>query len=1024
MLSPGATFAQTPSAPAALSAQADAFFDRRQYREAISGYNQLLQNYPTSEYSVDARFHLAYAQFLTGDYQPAADGLRALIAAPTSPPELIELAAGLLPQVLSQQAAAMPPEDPARTPAFEAAMKEYDGFINRYPRSSTIETALYGRALDAYQIAHYGDAARDLRQNLAAFPASDTILDSAFLLSITLATEANLALAKDTRTAAEGDAAFRNYLEAEKLLGDIIARRTDISLANDAQFQLGETLLAHAGNSPAGARTPLYQQALAAYRAVQPKEGMIAAQMARVGRLNDARIAELRKGAGTDHALSRRLDAQRLREQSKLETLQAKDDPVLTARLQCGAVFCDLPRFDEARVLMSALAPVVRRPQDEKLVLYYTALSYAGQKLTDKAVEAYDRFQARFKGDPIAENLPLLIGNLFLGANPPDAARANRYFDEFTRLYPQSRLRETALLEEADAAASLGHYDEALKTLSTFLKGEPKPEIAATAELSRARILKDKKDLDGALAAFRKVREKYKDRPEAVEASFWIGWTLLQKKDTAGAIAELKAFSTQNPQSRLIPAALFTLAQAQEASGARDGALATLADLAARFPQSAEAAGAYFEQANIFLAGKKYEELTRVLTAFVDKYPESDQTFAATEQIAAVQAQNGQIEAAVGAYEKYLSRRADSPHAPDALAREAALWLRAAHGLGTYIVLGAPERETWMRDVRNAIAAAERAVDRYPDAPGSALALQSLSDGERLLVETRQQTAAQVADYFHALAARNADKPAARSRILFRLASLTSEKDPERALEDMRAAYDPAVVYSPSDLDAYGTALLKSHSADAAAVFEKAAKDYPLPPGMTPAQAPADVQEAQALALYGRGTLAADAGKGDAAVRAFTDLKRDYPRSSKIPNANLGLAQNLIAKGHADDAMALLAEVARSSTSPVEARARALFLNGEVQAARGDDGAIDAYLKVAAFYPSSPDAPEGLWKGGQMLEKQAAKLGDTPAKPGGPTKATQLARARKAYEDLTARYADSKWSAEAKARLAALPAGK
>ena len=98
-----------------------------------------------------------------------------------------------------------------------------------------------------------------------------------------------------------------------------------------------------------------------------------------------------------------------------------------------------------------------------------------------------------------------------------------------------------------------------------------------------------------------------------------------------------------------------------------------------------------------------------------------------------------------------------------------------------------------------------------------------------------------------------------------------------------------------------------------------------------------------------------------------------------------------------------------------------LFLNGEVQAAKGQDGAIDSYLKVAAFYPTSPDAAEGLWKGGQLLEKQAATLTETPSKPGAPTKSAQLARARKAYEDLTTKYADSKWTAQAKARLAALP---
>jgi hypothetical protein len=79
-------------------------------------------------------------------------------------------------------------------------------------------------------------------------------------------------------------------------------------------------------------------------------------------------------------------------------------------------------------------------------------------------------------------------------------------------------------------------------------------------------------------------------------------------------------------------------------------------------------------------------------------------------------------------------------------------------------------------------------------------------------------------------------------------------------------------------------------------------------------------------------------------------------------------------------------------------------------------------LKVAVFYPKSPEAPAGLWKGAELLEKQAAALGSKPAKPGGPTRESQLARARKAYQDLAAKYPDSPWAGKARDRVAALPA--
>jgi TolA-binding protein len=1019
---PAGLHAQAGNPIQAVSDQADALFDHRQYKDAAAAYTNLLQAYPNSEFAVPGQFHLAYADFLLGQFQPAVDLLQKLQTSPNTPPEMLEDVALLLPQVLAQQAAAAPPAN--RDAGYAAAVKEYDNFVAKFPKSTSVEAALYGKAVAEYQMADYAGAARDLSRNLATFPNTESILDSEYLLAFTLATEANLALGDEKLDAAGHVAALQNYANAEKYLRQIIARNTDISLANDAQFQLGETLLAHAESSAKPAQTKLYQEALSAYRAVEPKAPMIAAQTAHVEQISQALLVERRKGAAANRGYIRQLDQARLREAGKLETLRAKDDPVLTARLKAGAVFFQLERYDETRVLMTALLPEATRPEDQKLALYYLPMTYAAQKQVDKAVAAYDTFQARFSGDPIAENLPLLISSLFQSGQKPDAAKAEHYLAEFNRLYPKSKYGEAALLEEATAAASLGHFNEAIGTLDKFLQGQPKRELAAAAVLSRARIILDQGDLPKALAAFTKVRDDYKDRPEAEQAAFWIGYVTARSGDAAGALKLLQVFVAQYPQSKLLPAALSTLAAAQQTTGAQDQALATLADLSARFPGAPEAVSAYFQRANIFLGARKYEDMARVLNEFVAKYPANDQVFAAEERIASLQSQAGQTDEAAATYQKFLAAQPDSPHAPEALAHLAVLWKRAARSLGTYVILGAAQRDQWNADLAKSVAACEQQLARYPEAPATALGLQTLLECQRLLLDAKEKTPAQVSDYFQALAARNQDKPAAHSRILFRLAALTAETDPAKALADMRLAYDPAVVYSPADLDLYTRELLKTDPAAAAAVLAKLAHDYPVPAGSTPAQAPPDVQEAQAIVLSGQGQIALAAGKTAEAEADFAELKKNYPRAPQVNTANLGLAEGLVAAGKFDQAMPLLAEVARAPSAPNDARARALFLNGKIQQAKGQDGAIDAFLKVAAFYPTAPEAAEGLWLGGQALEKQAAGLGETPAKLGGPTKSGQLARARKAYQDLVAHYGSSPWAGQARQRLAALPPPK
>ncbi len=286
-----------------------------------------------------------------------------------------------------------------------------------------------------------------------------------------------------------------------------------------------------------------------------------------------------------------------------------------------------------------------------------------------------------------------------------------------------------------------------------------------------------------------------------------------------------------------------------------------------------------------------------------------------------------------------------------------------------------------------------------------------------MLAAARVKKPEEVTQYFQALADRYKDKPAARSRILFRLASITLLKDPARALADMRAAYDPAVVYSPADIDQYGGALLdRRPGTGAAALYEKLARDYPLPAGARSPRRPRRTCPGGA----GARPLRPREGRRNARTRR---PRRSSTRSCwrrtrvprKLPEAELGIAESLIADKKWDDAMKKLNDVTRASSASQTTKARALFLNGVVQEAKGEVGALDSYLKVAAWYATAPDAPEGLWKGGQLLEKQAASLADPNVK------ATQLARARRAYDELVKHYPNASWVTQARDRLAALP---
>jgi TolA-binding protein len=1007
--------AQAPT-PESEFASAQELFIRGDYPAAAAAFEKVVADYPTSTVAGEAQFRHGLSRYVAGEFDRAITELRKSLS-PSTAPALQELASSLIPQALAAKAAKLDAADPNRKAAYEEAIKAYDAFIQKYPQSAELETAIYGRALSAFQIERYEETEKGLRINLERFPRSESILDSQYVLALVLATQASQAAQSAKALTPE---AVAQYDEAEKFLGDIIAKGTDIALMNDARFQLGELLLSRAAFAPRDVQASLWERATAAYRSVEPKEPLIRAQQARIAAFpNRIRAAALAK----DAPLVQRLQGLRQREESKLAQLRTRADQTITAKIRVGQILFQQNRFDESRTLLRYCEKFAEDADQKKSILYFTTLTYASQNIVDKALAGYEQWKSQFRTDPMGENLPLVIGTMYLSPDPklnaPDKAIA--YFKEALELFPNGRFVDQALAQQAAALLQLQRYDEALDTYKQFLSKNPARELAAVAELGIATVYQQTNRIDEAIAAFKAVRDKYKDLPPGEQAAYSVGQLTLSKGDARGAIAELNAFIQSRPESPLVPQAMYLIAQAQQTAGDKPAALETFRQLGEKYPNTEAGIFSFIQRGTLLITDNRFDEMIAVMRDFIARYPESDKLFFGYDMIAQAQTNGGKLEDAVATYLQMADAHPKNPQAPDALLRAAQVARRRADSLGRYLAIGEEQRAQWTAALDVSIKAAERLLREYPEREQVALALQELLAAQRLLVSAQLKQPADVEKYFSDLAEQFGKNPGTRSKILFTLAAYISERDKAKALAQMEAAYDPKLVYAAADLDLYGEALIERKQWDKASeIYQKLAADYPNPPNTPPEKAPVPIMEAQATALFGQAIILQQQGKTADASALFDQLKRRYPWSPKIVEANYGIALGLSEAKKYSEATALLVQIVRAQNANSELRANAMLLLGKIQEIQNQiDPAIDQFIKISVFYKAVPAAAaEGLWRGGQLLEKQSAGITDAAKKK------AQFEKAVKAYRDLVQAYPDSPFAEQAQKRLQEIQPGK
>jgi TolA-binding protein len=1016
---PSAVRAQSQAAASANDA-AYALFSSGDYTSAAAAYEKLLKDYPTDGIVPVATIQLAFSQFFLGKYDEAQATLAKVLSGPPLTPDAAQVADNFLPQILAAKAAALPLTDPKRKTAFEDAIAKYTAFITKYPQSPDLESAVFGRALANYQVENFDKTVEDLQSNVQKFAQSGTIASSKNLLALALATLGGRELVKDAGDKAKGMA---NLKQGEDLLRQVIAEKKDVGLINDSYFQIGEILFIRASFSPESERQALLQQALEAYRSIISKEDVIALQQQKIQTFPGLKAQALR---ANNAALKKQLDKDNERELRKLEEIKGRPDQVATALLKMGEIFFNAQSYNQSRVLLGHVGPFLTTDDSKMRALYFTTMTYALQRVPDKAVAGYGKFLESYKGNPIAENLPFALGSMYLALGNP--TEAIKYFDESLAQYPNGRIAGLTVVSKAQAQASLRQFDEALKTFQTYLAKNPPPDVAVVAQYGLAGIFKDTAKWDDAIAAYKTVKEKFPGTPQAVEADYWIAISTQQKGDVAAAVPLLESFIAANGNHALTSLAAYALGGAQIALNQREDGIKTLASLAEKFPDSQPAPYTYFMRAQIRASEQKPEEVNALMRQFIEKYPKDDKIFFAYDSIAQNSTAAGKPEDAVTAYSEFVDKYPDNPKAVDALVKVSAIQRGMAERLATnYSSLDTADQARWKAAIQDSVSTIESLVSKYPESPDLALGLQSLLTSQDMLVKAQIKDPAALEAYLNDLAAKTSS-PAAKSRILFTLAGYVSKTDKPRALAKMNEAYSPEIVYSPSDMDIFGLALIAGNKLDdAAAVFQKLAKDYPNPPGTPLNQAPTTVQEAQATALFGQARIAQEKKQTAEAGKLFQQLKALYPWSPKVLEADYGIAQSLRSEGKPDEAQALLTAVIRATNATADLRANSFLLLGQMmedkmsattdpkEAAKFRDASIDSFLKIAQFYGGVPlAASEGLFKGGQLLEAQVETSTDAKFK------AQQLKRAQDAYQQLLRDYPSSPFAAQAQARLTAL----
>jgi outer membrane assembly lipoprotein YfiO len=863
---------------------------------------------------------------------------------------------------------------------YAKAIEVYRQFETKYPKHERLPQALLGEAWALFRqndLKNSQDILEKLRAQFANDPA--TSLDTLFLLGQVLTAE-------------------KNYDAARQVYRQIAAQR-DNPRVSEAFYLAGEAMF-DAEN---------YADAIAYYRHVQSKSGLVESLRKQINYIESQRATFLQSGALAIYGA-------RLND---LRQLQAKFDT--GPDLRASALF-----------RMANCYQLLGRPEEASVV--------------------YREFLNIYPADKLAEQAQFALIQVL--AERHDLDQADAESKEFQRNYPHSPFATDALFLQAETMFGSGQFQDALDRFEKFEASNRNPQFLETADFHIPACYYGLRDFNAARDGFLLFLQKHPDSKMLPEALFRLGrcYFEISRKATdpkdvqanlADAIKNFEQIRARFPTSELVPEVTFQLGYLFAYLAAQDvdktGALTTTTDFekavtsfqefVKRWPENRLVPEALYQIARNQFAEGKFDAAIDAYRQLVEKFPTSDLAPFAAYEIADCYAGKKQPAEMMAAFRDYVNRYPNHAHVGNALysvASQIESENKPDEAITEYrsLIARAAAASPLTDDLRNAAIASELRITGILEDRGSIDG--AVMDCERFLGTFREEPVAARAMIARIAASyRKAKNPneayAALDQLTrqyqqnagVRIAAATSTIDLALSEGDNQRAYDAAHKLladpekdrlPPASYVAVGNALLRHGQ------FTSARDAYQKSLALS-------TNDARIASLAQLGVGEADLGLNqlDDAEKSFKLVADADPPPPSHPAAALGLAKVYLARG--DDrgpkdpnnvhAVDMLNDIMAGDHGETGSEAAYLlgnyFFNFKDNEQDNKKTALAYYLRVALL-TKGPHGEEAAFRSG-LCHKA---LGNTEA-------------ARSAFQAYLRRFPEGQFVEDAKKELESLP---